>query len=101
MPTWAIPLGAVLSSPVYLEKMQNGSGTNAHAMQGDRLAAANMCDMLLRACGALGEVQLMLLTVRSMRALGIPVGYVAHGCVLAGLGRANKLEVHRWPSTDR
>ena len=35
----------------------------------------------------------MLLTVQTMHALGIPVGYVAHGCVLTGLGRAGRLEV--------
>ena len=57
------------------------------------MAAAHMCDMLLRACAALGEVQLMLLAVQSMRALRIPVGYVAHGCVLSGLARANRLQV--------
>ena len=59
------------------------------------LAAADMCDALLRACAALGEVALMLQAVQAMHALGIPVGYVAHGCVLSGLGRASRLEVSR------
>ena len=65
-------------------------------MQESGLAAADMCDALLRACAALGEVVLMLQAVQAMHALGIPVGYVAHGCVLSGLGRANRLEVSPW-----
>ncbi len=63
------------------------------ALQEGGWEGAFLCDALLRACAALGEVQLMLLTVHTMHALGIPVGYVAHGCVLTGLGRAGRLEV--------
>ena len=62
-------------------------------MQEGGWEGAFLCDALLRACAALGEVQLMLLTVQTMHALGIPVGYVAHGCVLTGLGRAGRFEV--------
>ncbi len=60
------------------------------------LAAADMCDALLRASAALGKVALMLQAVRAMHALDIPVGYVAHGCVLSALGRAERLEVSPW-----
>ncbi len=67
------------------------------ALQEGGWEGAFLCDALLRACAALGEVQLMLLTVRTMHALGIPVGYVAHGCVLTGLGRAGRLEVGHAP----
>ena len=65
------------------------------ALQEGGWEGAFLCDALLRACGALGEVQLALLTVQSMHALGIPVGYVAHGCVLTCLGRAGRLEVRQ------
>ena len=63
------------------------------ALQEGGWEGAFLCDALLRACAALGEAQLTLLTVRSMHALGIPVGYVAHGCVLTCLGRAGRLQV--------
>ena len=55
--------------------------------------SAFMCDAMLRACAVLGEVQLSLLTVKSMHALGIPVGYVAHGSVLTVLSRAGRVQV--------
>jgi len=56
-----------------------------------------MCDALLKACAMLGEIQLSLLTVKSMHALGIPVGYVAHGSVLTGLSRAGRVQVRCRP----
>lgn len=52
------------------------------------MAGASLCDRLLEACAKLGEAELAALAVQSMHALGIPVGYVAHGCLLRALCQA-------------
>ena len=62
-------------------------------MQGSPLVGADLCDKLLEACASLAEAELALLTVQTMRGLAIPVGYVAHGCVLRALCMAGRLEV--------
>ena len=54
---------------------------------------ADLCDRLLEACAKLGEAELAVLTVQSMHALGLPVGYVAHGSVLRALCLAGYHEV--------
>ena len=49
------------------------------------MTAASLCDRLLEACAKLGEAELAALVVQTMHALGVPVGYVAHGCLLRAL----------------
>jgi hypothetical protein len=57
------------------------------------MGGADLCDRLLEACAKLGEAELAVLTVQSMHALGLPVGYVAHGSVLRALCLAGYHEV--------
>ena len=57
------------------------------------MTGASMCDRLLEACAKLGEAELAALAVQSMHALGVPVGYVAHSCLLRALCVAGYHEV--------
>ncbi len=63
------------------------------ALQISAMGGADLCDRLLEACAKLGEAELAVLTVQSMHALGLPVGYVAHGSVLRALCLAGYHEV--------
>ncbi len=61
------------------------------------MTGASLCDRLLEACAKLGEAELAALVVQSMHALGVPVGYVAHGCLLRALCVAGYHEVCSTP----
>ena len=62
-------------------------------LQVNPIVAADVCDKLLEACARLAEAELAVQVAQSMRGLGIPVGYVAHGCVLRALCMAGGHEV--------
>jgi hypothetical protein len=62
-------------------------------VQVNPIVAADVCDKLLEACARLAEAELAVQVAQSMRGLGIPVGYVAHGCVLRALCMAGGHEV--------
>ena len=72
---------------------------SVHMRQVSLQGGADLCDRLLEACAKLGEAELAALTVQSMHALGLPVGYVAHGSVLRALCLAGYHEV-RGPSCN-
>ncbi|BDA45785.1 probable pentatricopeptide repeat-containing protein At1g63330 at C-terminar half [Coccomyxa sp. Obi] len=61
-------------------------------LQVNPIVAADVCDKLLEACARLAEADLAVQVAHSMRSLGIPVGYVAHGCVLRALCMAGNHE---------
>lgn len=62
-------------------------------VQVNPIVAADVCDKLLEACARLAEADLAVQVAHCMRGLGIPVGYVAHGCVLRALCMAGNHEV--------
>ncbi|CAL8470633.1 g10175 [Coccomyxa elongata] len=61
-------------------------------LQVNPIVAADVCDKLLEACARLAEADLAVQVAHCMRDLGIPVGYVAHGCVLRALCMAGNHE---------
>lgn len=67
--------------------------SDAVCAQVSPIVAADLCDKLLEACARLAEADLAVQVAQSMRGLGIPVGYVAHGCVLRALCLAGAHEV--------
>ena len=61
--------------------------------QGTKLDCASMWDILVEIHSRGGHSSKARATIQDMRAMGVPVGYVAHGCVVGAYCNADDFEV--------
>ena len=61
------------------------------------MECAHMWDVLVEAHSRAGDGRAAAGTVAEMRASGVPVGYVAHGCAVLAYCNASKFEVGSAP----